>query len=63
MNERDSWTTDAMDKFGGSFVKALGELARRADPINLLKIKAIWNEYWEQYEKMGMDLERKANES
>jgi len=61
MNERDSWTVDAMEDRGGSFVKMLGALARRADPINLSKIKNTWPEYWAKYEKIGRDKEKKAN--
>lgn len=57
MNERDSFTCDAMEKYGGSFVVSLAELARHADPINLAKIKKTWPEYWEQYEKIGRDIE------
>lgn len=61
-NERDSWTVDAMEQQGGSFVKALSELARRADPDNLGKIKAVWHEYWDKYEKIGIEMEKKASE-
>ena len=61
MNERDNWTVDAMDDMGGSFVKALGALARHADPINLAKIKNTWPEYWEEYEQIGHDKEKKSN--
>lgn len=46
-----------MEKFGGSFVKALGELARHADPINLGYIKTTWANLWDQYEKIGIDME------
>ena len=53
MNETDFWTVEAMEKYGGSFVKALAECARRADPINLDIIKKSWPYYWEKYEKMG----------
>ncbi len=58
MNERDSWTCDAMEKFGGSFVQQLGALARRADPVNLAKIKGTWPEYWEDYEQRGITMEQ-----
>lgn len=58
MNERDSWTVDAMEKWGGDFVKHLGALARRADYGNLRKIKAVWPEYWLDYESMGRKLEK-----
>jgi hypothetical protein len=44
---------DAMEKYGGSFVKALAETARRADPINLRRVKAAWPEYWNQYVHMA----------
>ncbi len=56
---RDYWTIEAMMKYGGSFVKALAEAARRADRQNLAKIKSTWVEYWTEYEKTGRDLEAK----
>lgn len=49
MNEQDYKVVENMEKYGGSFVKALAELARHADPINLAKIKFQWCEYWEDY--------------
>ena len=55
---RDYWTIEAMAKYGGSFVKALAEAARRADPQNLAKIKSTWIEYWAEYEKQGFELEK-----
>lgn len=55
---RDYWTIEAMLKYGGSFVKALAEVARYADPQNLAKIKATWVEYWAEYEKMGREMEQ-----
>ena len=56
---RDYWTMKAMAKYGGSFVKALAEAARRADRQNLEKIKTTWVEYWTEYEKTGRELEEK----
>ena len=56
---RDYWTIEAMTKYGGSFVKALAEVARRADPQNLARIKTAWPEYWTEYEKTGRELEAK----
>lgn len=53
------WTIDAMEAFGGSFVKQLGALARRADPVNLRKIKNTWQNYWTMYEKTGREMEEK----
>lgn len=57
-NDRDIWTIDAMEDMGGSFVKQLGALARRADPQNLEKIKMTWPQYWEEYEQAGIKLEK-----
>ena len=56
---RDYWTIEAMEKYGGSFVKALAETARCADPQNLVRIKTAWPEYWTEYEKTGRELEAK----
>ncbi len=60
MNDRDSWTCDAMQKYGGSFVQALAQLARRSDPANLQKIKITFSEYWDQYEQKGKDMENRG---
>ncbi len=54
------WTTEAMLKYGGSFVKALAELAVRADPTNLAKIKYTWSEYWEDYYEQGQKMRFEA---
>lgn len=62
-NDRDSWTVDAMEKYGGSFVKALGQLARRADMVNLLKIKTTFQEYWHEYEMKGREMEKDPHNS
>ena len=51
MNEKDFHTVEMMEKYGGSFVKALAELCHRADSINLQKIKDTWPEYWKEYEE------------
>lgn len=56
MSDNDTWTAEAMKKWGGSFVMKLGEAALRADPINLAKIKKTWPEYWKDYAKMGKKL-------
>lgn len=40
---------NAMLKYGGSFVKALGEALLHADPANTLKIKKAFSEYWQKY--------------
>ncbi len=58
MTDRDIWTIDAMEDRGGSFVQQLGALARRADPVNLEKIKMTWPEYWAEYERHGIEMEK-----
>lgn len=42
-------TTDAMLRFGGSFVKQLATLYRLADDDNQQRIKTAWPEYWAKY--------------
>ena len=42
-----------MEKFGGSFVQALANAARHADPINLQKSKSTWAQYWVEYTKIS----------
>jgi hypothetical protein len=43
----------AMERFGGSFVQALGLACRLADPVNFAKIKATWPEYWAEYAEVA----------
>lgn len=49
MNEKDMLVVEAMERYGGSFVKALAGCARRADHVNLKKIKDTWSNYWKEY--------------
>lgn len=46
--------TKTMQKYGGSFVKKLGELIPLADDENLEKIKTTWPEYWEKYKNIRL---------
>lgn len=52
MNEHEYEVLEAMEAYGGSFVVALAQCFRRADPINFKKLKSTFSEYWEEYEKM-----------
>ncbi|WP_457635813.1 hypothetical protein [Persephonella sp.] len=61
MSEKDFQTTENMIKYGGSFVKNLGMLARCADPINLNKLKKAFSNYFEQYEKVGVSSPNEQN--
>jgi hypothetical protein len=47
---------DAMDRFGGSFVKQLAVLYRLADSINQKKLEDTFSNYFEEYTKMSEDL-------
>lgn len=53
MKPEDVKTIQAMIRFGGSFVKALGHAAFAADAENLQKIKDTWPEYWQRYTEMS----------
>jgi len=55
MNEIDEKekfaVAEAMMKYGGSFVKALGRALMCADRENTKKIKETFSDYWEEYKK------------
>ena len=51
--EKDYPMYEAMQTYGGSFVKELGELLQRADHINYAKLEAAFPEYFKQYRKMA----------
>jgi hypothetical protein len=53
MNEEELDIVEKMAKFGGSFVKSLAECFLHADPINFLKLKNTFPEYWEEYKNFG----------
>lgn len=48
---------DAMERFGGGFVKALAIAWRKADPTNHAKLMSQFGDYWRQY-KMQLDQQR-----
>jgi hypothetical protein len=45
----DVATIAAMKRYGGSFVRALGEAASHADPDNLRRLKEAFPTYWKDY--------------
>lgn len=57
---RDYWTIEAMQKYGGSFVSNLGRAAAHADSINLAKIKDAFPDEWNEMEKFGQIMEEEA---
>lgn len=55
-------TTEAMIRYGGSFVSHLGELFRMADMDNKRKLVAAFPDYFEEYRQMAILIEqRKAS--
>jgi hypothetical protein len=61
MTEEDLKVVEAMSRYGGSFVQALAEAARRADMINLEIIKKSWPAYWSCYTRMAKEIAEKEN--
>lgn len=49
MTESEFEVVENMEKYGGSFVKALAECFHRADPNNFKKLKKTFINYWVQY--------------
>jgi hypothetical protein len=45
----DSDVVNAMIRYGGSFVKRLGDAFLAADAVNFRKLRDTFPEYWEQY--------------
>jgi len=45
--------SENMIKYGGGFVKALGEALSHADINNTMRIKQAFSEYWERYKDYG----------
>ena len=62
MTTTERQTLDAMQKYGGSFVKALSYLYIAADPANRLEIRSTWPVLWAKYEGYGRD-QAKAREA
>lgn len=49
MHEKDYKMIEAMEKFGGSFVKALSQAFLHADPTNYQKLRHTFPEYVHEY--------------
>lgn len=60
MTEEQIKVVEAMEQYGGSFVKCLAKCFWQADHINFEKLKTAFSEYWQQYEEMA---NRKNEES
>jgi len=51
-------TLNAMETYGGSFVKTLAELYRRADPTNKKRLEQCFKEYFTTYEKIARSVKK-----
>ena len=51
----DHEVVNAMESFGGSFVRSLAALCRRADADNLHIIKTSFAHYWRTYAEMAVE--------
>lgn len=50
------WTSRAMTKYGGSFLKALGECLLLADDFNTARLEAAFSDYFKQYSDIGDEM-------
>lgn len=50
--EKDTYMIEAMEKYGGSFVKSLASMLWLADIFNYNKLAKTFPEYFEQYKDM-----------
>jgi hypothetical protein len=63
-DEKDCATIAAMDRWGGSFVQALAQAARRADAACAgRRLKKAWPEYWRQYGEMSEPITDAKNDA
>ena len=53
LQDNDNFVIQAMDRYGGGFVRALARAASLADADNLARLKAAWPEYWAQYAEIA----------
>jgi len=53
MDEKQMRTVEAMETYGGSFVKALARCFRVADQTNFQRLFITFNIYWREYEEMA----------
>jgi len=52
MTERELKTIENMEKYGGSFVKALANCFRHADSKNFFILRVAFDDYWTKYVTM-----------
>jgi hypothetical protein len=55
MTTTERATLDAMQKYGGSFIRALAACYIAADPANRGLIVSTWWHDWQRYAVMGHD--------
>ena len=53
MTYEETKIIENMEKYGGSFVKALAECFWHADSINFKILKDAFPGYWEEYKNFG----------
>lgn len=51
--EKDYPMWEAMQKYGGSFIKTLSDLLQKADGNNYRKLEQAFSEYFEEYRRMA----------
>ena len=62
LNEK-SFITEAMETYGGSFLKSLAKMLRSADPVNTRKIVLTWPEYIDEYAQHALNLKNNPNQN
>ncbi len=62
MTPDDFEIIEAMEKYGGSFMRAIAYAAMRADMFNLEKLKCTFETEWKQYKNMAEREKKVQNE-
>ena len=53
MSDEELYIVEAMERYGGSFVKQLAKCFYAADIHNILRLKIAFPEYWEEYSEFA----------
>lgn len=60
MTDSERETIEAMQKFGGGFVRRLGEAWIHADQENARKLRMAFPQYWDQYAQVAANEKLRA---
>lgn len=61
MEQQSFYVILGMKNFGGDFIKSLAEALKHADMNNIKKIHDTWQEEWNKYYQMGLEITKQKD--